>query len=116
LFSNAQDLVRFSQALFGGEFLSADSLKQMLTFVDEGEQSFNGQQSGLGVQGYQTEYGRQWGHIGGIPGYSSDMRYFPDRNGATGVVLVNGKSSSEETATDVDILDDAIDTLLNKER
>lgn len=36
LFSTAQDVARFSQAVFGGELLETDSLKEMLTFVDEG--------------------------------------------------------------------------------
>ncbi|MGL4881560.1 MAG: hypothetical protein ACRC8K_10895, partial [Waterburya sp.] len=34
MFSNTQDLAKFSQALFGGELLKPESLQEMLNFVE----------------------------------------------------------------------------------
>lgn len=81
VFSSAPDLARFSQSLLGGELLSSDSLKQMLTFVDTGFPNTYG----LGFQSFETEYSELGkvkfiGHGGDAIGYSSSMWYYPDFN------------------------------------
>jgi CubicO group peptidase (beta-lactamase class C family) len=48
LISNAEDVAKFSRSLFSGELLKSESLKEMLTFVDEGI-PYEGRQFGLGV-------------------------------------------------------------------
>lgn len=86
--SNGEDIARFSSAVFGGEFLKSESLREMLTFVEEGI-PYEGDRYGLGVVSYNNEFVRQWGKGGSIPGYRSEMRYFPENGGATDVVLAN---------------------------
>ncbi|MBD2534127.1 serine hydrolase [Nostoc flagelliforme FACHB-838] len=103
LFSSSQDIARFYQALFSGELLKSKSLKEMLTFVNEGI-SYEGNQYGLGVASFENSSQREWGKGGDNPGYSSEMRYFPDQSDAIIVTLGNGGSNSD-TGGVVPILD-----------
>jgi CubicO group peptidase (beta-lactamase class C family) len=113
LVSDAQDLARFSQALFGGELLQPDSLQQMLTFVDEGI-LFEGNGYGLGVASYEDELGSYFGKSGDNPGYSSEMRYFRDRGGAVVVALVNGRMPEQGKDGAAPILNASIETLFDR--
>ncbi|MEA5605709.1 serine hydrolase [Nostoc sp. UHCC 0252] len=103
LFSSSQDIARFYQAVFSGEFLKSNSLKEMLTFVNEGI-PYEGNQYGLGVASFENSSQREWGKGGDNPGYSSEMRYFPDRGDAIIVTLGNGGSNSDTEGV-VPILD-----------
>jgi CubicO group peptidase (beta-lactamase class C family) len=70
LFSTTHDLLKWQQALFGGRVLSAAELTKMTTpFKDD-------YACGLVVT---TESGHKviW-HNGGIEGFNTDMRYYPD--------------------------------------
>jgi hypothetical protein len=61
-------------------------------FVDKGGSSManDSDRYGLGVVSYdETPWGRQWGKGGDVAGYSSEMRYLPDREGATVALLTN---------------------------
>lgn len=90
LVSTAQDLTRFTQALFSGELLNAKSQSELLTFVDEGI-PFEGDVYGLGVvvRNNDNGFGKSWGKGGKIGGYEAEMRFFPKKNGATVTVLSN---------------------------
>lgn len=92
LFSNAQDVAQFTQALFGGELLSADSVSQLTTFVDTGFDFPGFAQYGLGIfsAGTNTPPNRQWSLAGDSAGQHSRTSYFPDRSGKTSVSLVTG--------------------------
>ena len=67
--STPGDLVKFSDALFDGKLVSAESLQQMKTIVD-----------GLGLGLFQFPfYDRKgFGHTGGIDGFTSVFMYFPE--------------------------------------
>lgn len=96
LFSNAEDTARFTQALFGGELLSKDSLNELVNFVDTGSL---GSRYGLGVS--ETPYalipslGRLW-ELGGVSyGHASRTLYLPDEGGYINTVLTNRQYRSE---------------------
>ncbi|MGG6263196.1 serine hydrolase [Leptolyngbya sp. AN03gr2] len=88
LSSTAQDLARFTQALLGEDLLKPDSKAQLLSFVEEGL-PYEGKGFGLGIADYSTPFGRAWGKKGDVAGYESQMLYFPERNGAINIALVN---------------------------
>jgi D-alanyl-D-alanine carboxypeptidase len=113
LVSNAEDVARFSQALFSGELLEPASLNEMLTFVEEGI-PFEGDRFGFGVVQFdETPLGRAWGKNGSFPGYQAEMRYFPERGGATIAALANRGIGTASQAPDVlpPVLSASIDTL-----
>ncbi len=89
IISNTKDVARFSDALFGGELLTPESLNKMLSWsnIDEREVQV-GDDYGLGVYEEQTPWGEIWGHDGGTFGYISKMQYFPETD-TTVVVFVN---------------------------
>jgi CubicO group peptidase (beta-lactamase class C family) len=69
--STASDLVRFSQALFNGKLLSAESLALMKTMRE-----------GFGLGLFQIPFydKKGYGHTGGIDGFHSVYSYFSDGN------------------------------------
>ncbi len=93
LYSNAEDVARFSDALFSGELLSDDSLNEMLTFVDVSD-NVGTEEDNYGLNVGSTElllYGTVWVKGGDTAGYASQMYYFPDKGGATSVALTNSR-------------------------
>jgi len=88
LYSTAEDLLRWQEALYGGKILSAASLKKMTTpFKND---------YALGVY-VRTDNGRRSiGHNGGIEGFNTAVAYYPDTK--TSVVVlsnVNGAAPDE---------------------
>jgi D-alanyl-D-alanine carboxypeptidase len=77
LFSTAQDVTRFSTALFGGELLQPNSQKELLTTVDTPEEG----DFGLGLVKVQNNFGNFYGLGGNEIGYQSGSIYFIDKNG-----------------------------------
>lgn len=69
--STPSDLVRFSDALFGGKLVWKESLEQM--------QTINGQY-GMGLFKIPFYDKTGFGHTGGIDGFSSVFRHFADGN------------------------------------
>ena len=63
------DLVKFSDALFGGKLLNKESLELMKTFKGN---------YGLGLFKFPFYEKTGYGHTGGIDGFSSVFYYFPD--------------------------------------
>ncbi|MEM6400219.1 MAG: serine hydrolase [Cyanobacteria bacterium P01_D01_bin.116] len=96
LFSNAEDVARFQEALFGGELLSKDSLNELLGFVDTGLS--DGQRYGLGIlekpDVASKPWGRAWSLVGNSFGYNTLSYYLPDDGGYINTVLTNGKNAS----------------------
>jgi D-alanyl-D-alanine carboxypeptidase len=91
MFSNTQDLARFSQALFGGELLKSKSLQEMLNLV----QVTPDYQWGLGMDTETNPWGTSIGRGGGHPGYDAVFKYFPELN-STLVVEVNRQLENED--------------------
>ena len=68
--STAADWSRFLSALMSGRLLPAAQLKEMETTVSEGPSTKN--RYGLGLERIVTPCGAVWGHVGQVPGYSSE--------------------------------------------
>lgn len=76
LISNSSDLALWVKLLYEGHALKGEYLSELLTSVPVGD----GVRYGLGVAIYENDLaGLAYGHKGVIPGYSSSMRYFPDK-------------------------------------
>lgn len=74
--SSSRDLARWAKALYEGKAMPGDYLDELLRSVPvvAGEMSY-----GAGVGIYEsTPLGPKYGHGGGIPGYTSSMRYYPE--------------------------------------
>lgn len=88
--STPTDLVRWADALYGGEILSADLTAQMMAYRLSDEY-------GLGMRTRVFNERRAVGHLGGIRGFENAMWYFPD-TGVTIVVSANrGMFSTDRT-------------------
>ena len=84
LVSNATDLIRFSEVLFGGGLLSPDSLAEMTTHrVACGNLEY-----GLGLYTYDLAIGNGLGHNGQTLGFSTQFCYLVESD-VTLVVLTN---------------------------
>ncbi|MEX0626517.1 MAG: serine hydrolase domain-containing protein [Chloroflexota bacterium] len=68
--SNAVNLVRWGDALYGGAILRADTLAQMLDFNDEGY--------GMGAEQYRFGGLLGYGHSGLLRGYTTLLVHLPD--------------------------------------
>jgi CubicO group peptidase (beta-lactamase class C family) len=80
LYSTTHDLLKWEQGLFGGKVLKPESLKKMTTPF------LNDYAFGLGVR---TTNGRtEIAHSGGINGFNTSMRYWPDEK-LTVIALAN---------------------------
>jgi D-alanyl-D-alanine carboxypeptidase len=94
--SNAEDLTRFAQALFGGALLRPETLDAMQTFVGvQGAWGARDLTYGLGVMqnvlpGQQPTLAR--GHTGALAGYRTAVWYVPD-HGITLVAAINQMSA-----------------------
>lgn len=75
--STAAEWARFHTALMSGKLLPPEQLKEMLTTV--AEEPGNPNRYGLGLEQIVTPCGTVWGHVGQVPGYSSED--FTDRTG-----------------------------------
>ena len=80
LISNANDLNRFTTALFNGEIISQTSLDQMLevSYPNNPDKDFFPIAFGLGTFKIQTEWGEAYLHSGDAIGYYATMVYFPE--------------------------------------
>ena len=90
MFSTAEDVAKWSHALFRGNVLSRASLDQMLTFHSPtpGEPQMIGY--GLGTLKFAPELmaGEEaYGHGGWVFGYSSAMAFLPDYNVSISILL-----------------------------
>jgi D-alanyl-D-alanine carboxypeptidase len=99
LVSTTRDLARFADALFGGELVTAASLKEMLTFAPSERP---GIAWGMGIARMQTPGGEVIGMGGSGPGFAARMFRQPDTE-LTLVLLTN-------TALE----DDTVDTIFEE--
>lgn len=81
--SNAQDLAKWAQALYGEEVLRKTTREQLLAGVPA--RTGRGDKYGLGVQIRQSDWGESYGHGGWFPGYLSEMEYFPSKKTAIAI-------------------------------
>ncbi|MHC4756730.1 MAG: serine hydrolase domain-containing protein, partial [Planctomycetota bacterium] len=86
VFSSAEDLSKWSQALYSGKVISEDSLVQMLTFhrPNPGEPS-----TGYGLGTLEMKYGgiEMWGHLGWQYGYLTAMLYVPEHSASISLLI-----------------------------
>ena len=90
MFSTAEDVAKWSQALFRGNVLNQASLDQMLTFHSPtpGEPQMIGY--GLGTVKFAPELvgGQEaYGHGGWVFGYSTAMTFLPEYNVSISILL-----------------------------
>jgi D-alanyl-D-alanine carboxypeptidase len=78
--SDAADLVRWGDALYGGAILEADSLAQMLAFNAEGY--------GLGAEQYRFGGLVGYGHSGLLRGYTTLLVHLPEADLTLAVLAV----------------------------
>lgn len=71
LVSTPSDLVKFSDALFGGKIITEESLKKMKTLKEN---------YGMGLFQYPFNSKFGYGHTGGIDGFTSVFIHFADEN------------------------------------
>ena len=88
--STAEDLARWAKALYSGDALEPESLKEMLNSTSVGE----GEKYGLGVEIVESKWGKAYGHDGEFPGYLSDMRFYPKYKIAV-ALMVNSDETPE---------------------
>jgi D-alanyl-D-alanine carboxypeptidase len=86
--SSTEDLLSWSQQLYGGHVLQPASLTLMTTFVDTGNKSLPGYGLGVVREDAANTVVTTWGHAGDTDGYHSEMFYLVD-TGQTVVAVVN---------------------------
>jgi D-alanyl-D-alanine carboxypeptidase len=89
--STAEDVARWANALYGGQVLDPEAMKQMLSFYRPVAEAPGGPMAsgyGLGVQEFAAGEQRLWGHLGQYPGYMAAMLHVP-AHAITVVVLIN---------------------------
>jgi D-alanyl-D-alanine carboxypeptidase len=94
--STTHDLLRFADALFGGELLQPASLREMVTFVPSERP---GIAWGMGVAQMQTAAGDLVGMGGAGPGFAARMFRLPESD--LTLVLLTNTNRDDDT---VDIL------------
>jgi D-alanyl-D-alanine carboxypeptidase len=101
IFTTAESLARWSDALFGGDLLGQASMDAMLDFIDFREVA-NLTAYGLGVQLYPRRFSsgqKAIGHGGGNIGTTTYMVYLPEQHVSV-VVMVNAfPNKSADTIT-----------------
>ncbi|MBS1538073.1 MAG: beta-lactamase family protein, partial [Bacteroidetes bacterium] len=101
MYSTASEMAQWYQALFGGQVVDANSLKEITTFVSSGNYGF-------GILSTQL-FGRTvWSHGGTNTGYKSRMFYDPDMK-----ATVCGLSNSNPSAIDGAITGVLLKTLVD---
>jgi CubicO group peptidase (beta-lactamase class C family) len=70
LYSTVEDLLLWERALFGDKVVSAESLKKMTT------PSLKNYAYGLAIG--EVRQHKMIGHSGGIDGFNTELRYYPD--------------------------------------
>jgi CubicO group peptidase (beta-lactamase class C family) len=91
--STASDLVKFSDALFGGRLVAQESLELMTTMQDN---------LGAGLLQVPFYNLKGFGHSGGIDGFSSVFSYFPE--GEVSYALVSNGTSVNNNDISIAVL------------
>lgn len=94
--ATALDLQRFIDALLRDRILlEPDTVRSMIDLRPTGDPDFAGY--GLGVESWDTPWGRGFGHTGQRFGYLARVHWFPEHD-VTMVLLVNASSLSSPTS------------------
>jgi len=106
LASDADDLVRWADALYGGAILAPATLRQMLRFNEDGY--------GLGAERYTVNGLTGYGHSGLLRGYTTLLIHLPDAHLtlavlATGHIFSPGGLLTSETPDGTSILSIALE-------
>ncbi len=93
IYSTAENMARWAEAFYGGQVLSPAAQTLLTTTVpgnimDYATENVTGTGYGLGVMQMNFLDHLLWGHVGGFPGYASQVVYFP-MNGTAVAVLSN---------------------------
>ncbi len=113
LLSTAQDVARFSDALFGGKLLQPNSLKELLTTVDTPE----GYLYGLGFPVNSTpDVGTVYTPDGAGIGYKSRSAYFRDKKGLIYSLLGNRDTDLELAVDPANLPGNSLEPILNTVR
>jgi D-alanyl-D-alanine carboxypeptidase len=78
--SNTEDLLKFGKYLFKSNFLSENTIKQMLEWVRLPSCNNGNCEYGLGIELWQLSTGEGYGHAGGLEGYNSTFLYIPSKD------------------------------------
>ncbi|MEY9962701.1 D-alanyl-D-alanine carboxypeptidase [Streptacidiphilus sp. MAP12-16] len=112
--STAEDWGRFQTALMSGGLLPPAQLKEMRTTVAEDASTPN--RYGLGLEKVVTPCGTVWGHVGQVPGYSSEN--YTDSTGHRTVSVftttIFGLAEPKVGAADQALVNAAVCTMLGK--
>lgn len=77
LISTSSDLAAWAKLLYEGKAMPYDYMDDLLQAITVGDQE-SGISFGLGVAiEEKSPFGKRYGHLGVIPGYTSSMRYYP---------------------------------------
>lgn len=113
LITTASDLVRFWQALLGGELLKPAQLAAMKQTVPATEWApiWPGARYGLGIAQYPSPCGPYWGHAGNTLGHTAHSGF--TENGHRGMVLFTTLWAPNEHALPIEkLVIDAMDHLM----
>jgi len=94
--STAENIALWIRALMTGSVLSQESLDEMLNL-----HQVDFYQYGLGIMAYPSNIGMRYGHTGGVPGATSRMFYFPDKDVAISII-------SNQDMKNIDVIFNAI--------
>jgi CubicO group peptidase (beta-lactamase class C family) len=72
---SAEAMAAWADRLFAGEVISDDSLSEMTDFK---ESAALGNAYGLGLARFEVEGQEAWGHLGGMPGFHTDLTHLPE--------------------------------------
>jgi D-alanyl-D-alanine carboxypeptidase len=92
--STVDDLVRWAQALFGGDVLGPDELAELVAPAILEDGTNTGYGMGIGV-GLDEEGNDLYAHSGGIPAYNSLFLHVP-ATGVTAAALVNTWAGAQD--------------------
>jgi D-alanyl-D-alanine carboxypeptidase len=89
MFSSAEDVARFGDALFTGKLVDPAAIKEMTDWITGITfESYFGYGLGIGKRFDRHAGGELWGSIGFVPGFKADLWHVPSR-GRTVAVLAN---------------------------
>lgn len=104
LVATADDVARWTKALFEGEILSQATLNLMLTFITPTSHPAAAGY-GLGTMEFASNNLTRWGHTGDIFGYGSIMMYVPERQISIAILINQGLDENVKIALANNLLD-----------